>query len=326
MSMAGGVIMEGGGPVLPRFFAGLALGAGAGDRARHTRVHQDPPQRELPQRRPGRHERAKFVNRGKRGVERYAGERLADVEQLSVPVERPVIVGGERAVRPERARQQPARQGHARDHADLAGRRLGEKRVSRLVPEHVEDDLHGLDVRMPHRHPGLVDGLDAHAVVADLARSNQIVQHAEHLATQVDGRRRTVQLQQIERIDAQVGEAVVHPGLKVLAAVPFGHLRGQPPARLGRHDQPFAGTLAEELADEPFAAAVAVDVRGVDERGARVDRRVERLHRLLVVDRAPESANRPSPKPHCRHRKVGPAERVVFHGRLGSHATCPGAK
>ena len=108
-------------------------------------------------------------------------------------------------------------------------------------------------------------------------------------------------------------EAALHPGLQVLAGVALHRLLGQPPARLGGHEDRFARTLASQPGHQPLAAPVAVDVGGVDEVDARVHRRVEGGHGLRVVDRPPAPADGPGPEADRRDRHPRAPQRSRLH-------------
>ena len=86
--------------------------------------------------------------RGDADVERDAGERLADVEGLPVPVEVPVVVGGERRRLVVLAGEQAAGQRHAGEDADPGLRGGRQQLLQRLAPEDVEDDLDALHARV----------------------------------------------------------------------------------------------------------------------------------------------------------------------------------
>ncbi len=76
-----------------------------------------------------------------------------------------------------------------------------------------------LHVRVADAAQRLVDGLDADAVVADLARLHEVVEDAEHLRHVVDLRVRAVELQQVDRIHLEVAQAALDPRAQVRAAV-----------------------------------------------------------------------------------------------------------
>ena len=73
--------------------ARLLGGLRPGDDRRDRVEAQDPPQRELGQRRPFGDERPQLVDDLEAELEVDARERLPDVELLAVPVEGPVVVG-----------------------------------------------------------------------------------------------------------------------------------------------------------------------------------------------------------------------------------------
>ncbi|QAY73036.1 MFS transporter [Agromyces protaetiae] len=221
-----------------------------------------------------------------------ARERLADVERLAVAVVGAVVVRRERRLERVAARQQTARERHARDDADACRGSGGQHLVERLQAEGVEDDLHGRDVRPGDREERLLDGLDAHAVVRDRAVRDEGVERVEHDVVAVDGRRRAVQLHEVERGDAEVLPRAVGPRAEVLEDVVLGYLR-HPPPHLGRDRHARVGVRGEPAADDRLAAAVAVDVGRVEHRDARGVRRVEHRERVGFVDIAPVGAELP---------------------------------
>ena len=102
--------------------AGLLGVAGAGDDRGHAGLVDDPAQRELRhRRRPAAISAAQLADRREADVEVDAGEGLAHVERLAVPVVGAVVVGGERGVLVVPAGQQARGERHAGDDAD-AGR------------------------------------------------------------------------------------------------------------------------------------------------------------------------------------------------------------
>jgi hypothetical protein len=122
-----------------------------------------------------------------------------------------------------------------------------------------------------------------------------------------------VELQQIQRVGLQIAEAALDPGGEIVAAVALDGLRRQPPAGLGRDVNRFARPFAAQPRDQPLAAPVAVDIGGVDEIDTRVDGGVQCAHRLLVVDRAPRSADRPGAETNGRDLQSAPSQRPIFH-------------
>ena len=87
---------------------GLSTVAGTGDHAGDAGLVDDPPQRQGGRR--GRGERREFSRGLDSGFEVDAGERLADVERLAVPVVVAMIIGGECRVLVVAATQQAGRE------------------------------------------------------------------------------------------------------------------------------------------------------------------------------------------------------------------------
>ena len=58
--------------------------------------------------------------------------------------------------------------------------RLREKQFRRTLPENVEDDLHGLDVRKFNRLQRLLDFFHAHAVMPQFAGFHQVIEDAKN--------------------------------------------------------------------------------------------------------------------------------------------------
>src|SRR5439155_5966249 len=101
------------------------------------------------------------------------------------------------------------------------------------------------------------------------------------------------ELQEIDGVRLEVAQAPVDPRRKVLAVVPFRRLPGQPAPGLRRHPQAVAGALAAQAGHETLAAAVAVDVGGVDEVHAGLDGGMKGAQRVAVVDGTPRPADGP---------------------------------
>ena len=122
-----------------------------------------------------------------------------------------------------------------------------------------------------------------------------------------------MQLHEVQRVDAKVGTAAVRPAPEGLQRVGVGHVRVGPPAHLRRDRQPRAADLAQQRAEQPLAAAVAVDVGGVEEGDPLVHRRPEHGHRRVVVDQAPVPAQLPAAEPDHTDLSGGPAQRPCLH-------------
>src|SRR3954447_19806240 len=95
-------------------------------------------------------------------------------------------------------REHSTRQRYPRQNSHLFLLRLFEENIRRTLPETVEDDLHGFDVRIFNGLQRLLHSLHAHAVVADLARVHHAIQRVENFRTIVDGGWWAMKLQKIE--------------------------------------------------------------------------------------------------------------------------------
>ena len=80
----------------------------------------------------------------------------------------------------------------------------------------------------------------------------------------------------------------------------------KPAAGLGGDDDLFAPILTQ-LAQQSFAAAVAIDIGRVKEIDPTVHRLVQRGYRLLVIYLSPRAANGPSAKTAGRHAPARPS-------------------
>ena len=148
----------------------------------------------------------------------------------------------------------------------------GQHLLQRLAAEHVEDDLHGGDVRPDDRLERLVDGLDGHPVGGDAALVDEHVEGVVGGLAAVHLRRRAVQLHQVEGVDVEVLARAVGPGAEPRERVGVGDVRVGAAAHLRRDGQAVVRAAGgQERADELLGAAVAVDVGGVQERHAGVD-------------------------------------------------------
>ena len=112
--------------------------------------------------------------------------------------------------------------------AALRGR---QQLLQRLAPEDVEDDLERLDAGALDRAQALGDGLHRDAVGGDRLLGDEGVQGVVDPVVLVGGRRRAVQLHEVEGLDAEVAPGPVDPGPQVLRRV---LLRGRTGRRGGR--------------------------------------------------------------------------------------------
>src|SRR5206468_1321814 len=105
-------------------------------------------------------------------------------------------------------------------------------------------------------------------------------------------------------------------------------MRSEALADLGRNDRALTATRLEGAADQLLRAPVAIDVGGVDEIDAAIERRIERGERILVVDRPPIGADRPAAKSDFAQVPSGAGDMSFVHAssplRLGQRPQSPG--
>ena len=116
-----------------------------------------------------------------------------------------------------------------------------------------------------------------------------------------------MQLQQVDRVGFQVFQAAFDKRGEVGAVVTVRRVRVEPAAGLGG-DVKFFLPLLAQFGQQPFAVAVAIDVRRVEEIHAAVERGVERGERFLVVHIAPRAADGPRAKADFRNLPARPAQ------------------
>ena len=285
---------------------------GPRDGRRHRGEHEDPAERQLGQRGARRDELTKLLHEGQAGLVVESGEGLADVERLAVAVEVAMVLDLEGRVAPELAREQPGGQGHARQHAHVARRGLGQEVLRGPLTDEVEDDLDAGDARELDGLPGLLDLLHADPVVRDDAVGDELVEGFEELRAVVDLGRWAVQLHEVDALDLEVLAAARQPAREGLGRV-VGDQLLHAPAHLGGHEDALTGPLAQELRDEPLAVAVSVDIGRVDEVDASVHRGMQGCQRLAVIQPAPAAPDGPGPEADGAHLVAGPAQSSVLH-------------
>src|SRR5690606_36045914 len=106
----------------------------------------------------------------------------------------------------------------------------------------------------------------------------------------VDLGRRAMQLDEIQRVDAEVLETAVDEGLEVRVRVPARDVRRQTTACFRRDDRTRTAPLLQDVANDSFGPAVAVDIRRVDEGRPRFERGKQGLACRVFPDSAPASA------------------------------------
>src|SRR5260370_395458 len=83
-------------------------------------------------------------------------------------------------------------QPHARENAHTSFLGLAEKQLRRTLPKDVEDDLHRLHPGIFNRLQRLFDPFHTHAVAANLALSDKVIERREQFRIVVNLSRRTV--------------------------------------------------------------------------------------------------------------------------------------
>jgi hypothetical protein len=116
-----------------------------------------------------------------------------------------------------------------------------------------------------------------------------------------------VELHQVERLDAEIGKAAVDEGLDVSSGVAVGNMRIEPTSGLGGDEGPFAAAFLQDRRNNLLGAAIAVDVRRIDEGDAAIERGVERALAVFLADIAPGAADLPGAKADLRNRSTRPS-------------------
>ena len=252
-------------------FFGLGRPLRAWDGAGHGVEHKNPAEGELGERHPGRTDRLHFFHGGETCFVIDAGKRFADVERFAAAIELAVVIRLKRRLPRELAGEKARGQRHTSQNADASLFGLLEEQLRRPLTEHVEDNLHALDIGEVHRLEPFFRRLDADAVVLQFAGGDQVFEDLKYIGVVVDVVRRAVELQEVDRFDAEILQAALDERDEVFAVVSFCRVRIEPPAGFGGDvDRLFA--LTTQLADKPLAAAVAIDVGCVDEVDTQVDR------------------------------------------------------
>src|SRR5215208_5284441 len=234
------------------------------------------------------------------------------VEGLPLAVEVAVVVFAKHAVRTHLARKQSAGEGYSGEDADVAFFGEREELLCRLLAEDVEDYLDGHDARIIEGHPRFFDLLDTYAVVAHFPCFLQPVQRLEGRVLTVDFRRRAMELQQVQGFDPEVLQATLGEVREVIVVVSFRSVGIQAPSCLGRDQDLIVWTVLQEPADELLAASVAVDIRGVEEVHAEVDRPVQRAESVILTDGTPAVPEGPGAETDLRDAHPRPSEVSIF--------------
>ena len=129
-----------------------------------------------------------------------------------------------------------------------------------------------------------------------------------------------MQLHEVERVDAEVLAGAVGPFAELGKCEVLG-LLGFTAPHLGGDGEAVAGVVGEIGADELLAAAVAVDIRGVEEGDSGFDGSLEDRPRGGVVDIAPICTQLPGAETDNGYSAAGAAQGSSVHSpRLSAHA------
>jgi hypothetical protein len=166
----------------------------------------------------------------------------------------------------------------------------------------------------------LLGGLDRDAEAGDGFLRAQLGERVEDRVHVVDRRRRAVQLDQVQGVHLQVGAAALDPGTQVHVGVGVGDEGIGATADLGGDHDAVGGVtqLGAETGDQLLAAAVPVDVGGVEERHARLVRGTQHREGVVLGHVAPVGAELPAAQPHDRRAvvvragEVQPVEGALF--------------
>src|SRR6185312_10644445 len=205
------------------------------------------------------------------------------------------------------AAQQSTGQREADNDRDTFFLRFGKQHVNRFLAEDIENNLQRDETRLLKAEQGFVHGFDAGAEVANLALALQLAQKLEHFAAPHDFHRNAMQLREVERRHAQS----LQRGLGRGAHVGFGVFVGVKTAGAAEFggDENFGFAFLEEFSNQRFAAAIAVDVRGVEKIRAGIDRRREDIEGGFVFDISPiRAAQLPATKTHFRNENTSLTE------------------
>ena len=210
-------------------------------------------------------------------------------------------------------------EGDAGEDADVEIAAEGEEVFLRALIEDVIDDLHGVDEAGADDAQGgiglmIVDG-DTDS--ADFPGCFQIFKGAAPFVAIEPIGIPDVQLLEVDGFEAEVAEA----GFGGADDVVVGEDVGDADARLGgpEHvfgrdfggDVNFAGCVADDLADEAFAMAVAIGERGVDEIQAEFEGAADGAEGFLVGAALPLiAADAPGTIADFAHLPIGSSERA----------------
>ena len=210
---------------------------------------------------------------------------------------------------------QPARQhaiGGDADAKDAARRQdvvLDAARDERIFHLHVGDRMHG------GRAP---DGRRAHFRQADVAHI-ALLHHLADGADSILDRHRRVEARGAVDVDVvdpealqRIGEEIAHGRRARIVARPSPRRVAQR-AELDAEPVAVARHALQRLADQHFIVAHAVEVAGVDQRHAGVERGVDRRDALGAVGGAVHAGHAHAAEAERRDMRAGEAELAMLH-------------
>src|SRR5215472_3439731 len=295
--------------------------AHARDGRLHVGIVQDEAQRHFRKRHPV------AQKRHQRFSTRDAGFEIVWNEVGAAPVSL-----GPGAFERERAGKRTLVEGHARDDRDIFFAAGGEKLVLWVLVENVVNDLNGIDDAGPHgaNAVGRLPAIEAEAEGANLAAGAQFFDRSGNALIVEPNVLPGVQLNEIERFDAEIFEALIDVLEDVVGRVAVVERivgAGGPAAVLRRN---FGGDVkllvraaaagvpairAENFSKQLFAVALAVSPRGVKKITTEVDSALQRIERFFVVGAAP-AGHTPHAVTYFADVPSSAAKTAVAHERL----------
>jgi len=126
-----------------------------------------------------------------------------------------------------------------------------------------------------------------------------------------------MELQHVQRVDLQVLQRLLDEAGDGLDRVALGDMGVELAAGFRRDNDVFLSTARfQHLGNEFLGTAHAVDIGGVEEVDAAVERRVQRGFRVAVRDLTPIRADRPGAETDRIDLPAGAAEGAMLHGVL----------
>ena len=239
------------------------------------------------------------------------------------------IARGPFAIERERAGEGAFVERDASDDGDVFFAASGEKLVFGILIENVVDDLDGVDEAGAHgaNSVGRFPAVEAEAEGANFSAAAKFFRGARDSFVLEPAVLPGVQLNEIERFDADILEALVHVLEDVVRRIGIVEriFRARGPAEIFGRDfcgdvkffvRPAGGGIisigAEDFSEKLLAVAVAVGPRGVKEIAAEIDGALEGRERFGVV-RAGPAGHAPHAVANFADVPSGAAEAAIVH-------------